>query len=51
MIPLRFIQSTNPVVVLLGSNPCEEPRMVTPKSGGSNFLDGWSSFCESAKIF
>jgi hypothetical protein len=36
MIPLPYIQTMNPVVVPLGSNPCEDPSTVKPKSGGMN---------------
>ena len=38
MIPLPLIQIIYPEVDPLGSKPCEFPRVVTPKYGGSKGL-------------
>ena len=38
MIPNPFSHITYPVVDPDGSNPCEDPKIVTPKFGVSQFV-------------
>jgi hypothetical protein len=43
MIPLPLIQTIYPEVDPFGSNPCEQPRMVIPKTGGLNYCSMYRS--------